>query len=236
MGAGLSKQQISQRIRTRLQRFARENDGAYSEGAAYGVRNGVKWRKGIKVSVASNGETFGFGQIVIGEGGGARAYPFETLAAALTAYKVDNAEGEAHGVLNGLDGDYALLIGCRNPCNQTWGFRYCIGFNLDAGGFDLFAKDGRKREFRGRQADFLARRLYRLIPHITSRDSFPSLDLKVAQGGALDAFAELFDTPGAAAHWTPSSDWRASTSHYLNPSNLPQLQLEKALQYYTPEP
>lgn len=66
MGAGLSRKQISGRVRSHLQTIARENGGEYvaatasSPASCNGVSaDGIEWKASYGVSRASNGEVFG---------------------------------------------------------------------------------------------------------------------------------------------------------------------------------
>lgn len=220
MGASLPQHLVKQRIRRALQSFARENGGTYAKFLAQGVRDGLHWSKGIRVATASNGEQFGFNSIVIGEGGAARSYGFPDLETALLAYAIDGYDpnGEDTSPLEGQPGDYKRLIGRRNPFNQTWGFEYALGLNLDAGGFDLFTKEGQTLAFRGEEADFWARELWRLLPVIYGREDRTPRDVAIARARALDTWASQFiDADG----WEATTDWRAKPDHYKGPHNLP---------------
>lgn len=223
MGAGISKQAANARIRRALQRFARENGGTYAKLRAEGVTDGLKWSKGINVIRASNGEAFGSDVIVIHEADDpttARAFGFPDLETAILAFRLERAD-DLNGLREGAPGDYKRLIGRRNPFIQTWGFRYCIGLNLDDGGFDLFRPDGTMLPFRGEGADFWARELWLLLPRIYRRwDSRAPLyrTEAIAQANALDAWAEQF----ADEDWIMAGgDWRAKPDSYKGDHNLP---------------
>lgn len=223
MGASLPPHLVRQRIRRALQRFARENGGTYAKYLAQGVVDGLPWSKGIRVATASNGEQFGFDRIVIGEGEAARGYGFPDLETAVLAYRLDTAGPQTDSALfAGQPGDYAKLIGRRNPWVQTWGFAYALGFNLDSGGFDIFTKEpAQVLTFRGAAADFWARVLWANLAAMgANKDRMKCRRAEQeAHAAAVDNFcAQFIDADG----WRPSADWRVKPDYYVGPHNLPR--------------
>jgi hypothetical protein len=65
MAAGLSRKQIHDRIRYRLQRVARENDGTYHNFRVDGVKSGARWAAYYNILRASNGEVAGLLQVEV---------------------------------------------------------------------------------------------------------------------------------------------------------------------------
>ncbi len=225
MAASPSIQKITAVSARRARQFARANGGVARGPHARGVKDGLAWTYGDRILRASNGEVALDPAIVIapvGKAGQSRQYAFADLETALLAFRLETADPLCDSDLfEGRPGDYKRLIGRRNPFVQTWGFRFAIGLNLDAGGFDLFQPDGRTLPFRGEAADFWARDLWLNLPLMgawADRLTLPRAQ-RIAHAEAVDHFCGQFvDEPA----WTYTADWRAKPDHYVTESRLPR--------------